>query len=61
MANPHTNSRVELGTKTVRSMLRDNVSVRGTLDQARVSRALLQLRNTPDSEPSCPWPRLSMV
>ena len=31
-------------------MLRVNMSARGTLDRARVSRALLQLRNTPDRD-----------
>ena len=50
MARPHANARAELGVKTVKRMLRDNVSARGTLDRARVSRALLQLRNTPDRD-----------
>jgi hypothetical protein len=31
-------------------MLRDNVSARGTSDRAKVSGALLQLRNTPDRD-----------
>jgi hypothetical protein len=39
-----------LGVKTVKRMLRDNMSAMGTLDTARVSRALLQLRNTPDRD-----------
>ena len=50
VANPHPNARAELGVKTVKRMLRDNVSARGTLDRAAVSRALLQLRNTPDRD-----------
>jgi hypothetical protein len=50
VANPHTNARAELGVKTVKRMLRDNLSARGTLDRGRVSRALLQLRNTPDKD-----------
>ena len=31
-------------------LTQDNVSARGTLDRAKVSRALLQLRNTPDRD-----------
>jgi hypothetical protein len=50
VANQHANARAELGVKTVKRMLRDNVSARGTLDRAAVSRALLQLRNTPDRD-----------
>ena len=50
VGNPHSNARTELGVKTVKRMLRDNVSARGTLDRAKISRALLQLRNTPDRD-----------
>ena len=50
VGNPHANSRAELGVKTVKRMLRDNVSANGSLDKAAVSRALLQLRNTPDRD-----------
>ena len=50
VGNPHANSRAELGVKTVKRMLRDNVSANGSLDRAAVSRALLQLRNTPDRD-----------
>ena len=31
VANPHANARAELGVKTVKRLLRDNVSARGTL------------------------------
>ena len=34
----------------MKRLLRDNVSARGTLDRAAVSRALLQLRKTPDRD-----------
>ena len=50
VANPHANARAELGIKTVKRRLKDNVSARGTLDRAAVSRALLQLRNTLDRD-----------
>ena len=50
VANPHANARAELGVKTVKRMLRDNVSQNGGLDIAKLSRALLQLRNTPDCD-----------
>ena len=50
VANPHANARAELGVKTVKRMLLDDVSARGTLDRTKVSRALLQLRNTPDRD-----------
>jgi hypothetical protein len=50
VANPHANSRAELGVKTVKRMLRENVSSTGQLDRAKFSRALLQLRNTPDRD-----------
>jgi hypothetical protein len=42
------------GVKTVKGMLSDNVSARGTLDRAKVSRALLQLTGTL----RCLWRRL---
>ena len=50
VGNPHANSRAELGVKTVKRMLRDNVGTDGSLDRAAISRALLQLRNTPDRD-----------
>jgi hypothetical protein len=43
VANPHANARAELGVNTVKRMLRDT-------GQSRGSRALLQLRNTPDRD-----------
>ena len=50
VANPHANSRAELGVKTVKRMIRDNVTKTGELDRAKFSRALLQLQNTPDRD-----------
>jgi hypothetical protein len=54
VSNPQANARAELGVKTVKRMLRDNVSARGTLDRAVVSRTLLQLRNTPVRDTKLP-------
>ena len=50
VANPHANCRAELAVKTVKRMIRENVGISGKLDQAKMSRALLQLRNTPDRD-----------
>ena len=47
VANPHANSRAELGVKTVKRMIRDCIGNFGKLDGAKFSRALLTLRNTP--------------
>ena len=48
--NPHSNQRAELGVKSAKRMLRDNVSNTGTLDTDRFKRALLTHRNTPDRD-----------
>ena len=50
VANPHANARAELGVKTVKRLLRTNVGAYGTVDTARFTRAMLQLRNTPDRD-----------
>ena len=50
VAKPHANCRAELGVKTVKRMLKDNVMYTGDLDTAKFSRALLQYRNTPDRD-----------
>ena len=50
VANPHANSRAELGVRTVKRMLRGNVGDFGKLDGTRFSRALLAVRNTPDRD-----------
>ena len=44
---PHSNSRAELAVKTGKRLLRDNISVHGSLNTDRVMRALMQYRNTP--------------
>ena len=50
VANPHANATAKLEDKTVKRMLRENVSLTGDLDKANFSRTLLQLRNTPDRD-----------
>jgi hypothetical protein len=50
VANPHANTRAELGVKTVKRLLRENVTIHGKLESAKFSRALLQYRNTPDRD-----------
>ena len=50
VANPHANSRAELGVKTVKRMIRDCIGNFGKLDGAKFSRALLTPRNTSDCD-----------
>ena len=47
---PHSNQRAELGVKSAKRMLRENVSTSGTLDTDKFKRALLTHRNTPDRD-----------
>ena len=50
VGNPHANCRAELAVKSVKRMLRDNLTVTGKLDRVKFSRALLTYRNTPDRD-----------
>ena len=50
VGNPHANCRAELAVKSVKRMLRDNITAAGTLDRVKFSRALLTYRNTPDRD-----------
>ena len=47
---PHSNQRAELGIKTAKRMLRENVATSGSLDTDNFKRALLTHRNTPDRD-----------
>ena len=47
-AFPHSNCRAEVGVKTVKRMLMDNVNADGSLETDKFLRAMLQYRNTPD-------------
>ena len=49
--HPQSNGRAEVAVKTAKRLLRSNVGPSGALDNDRLLRALLQLRNTPD--PDC--------
>ena len=50
VANPHANCRAELAVRQVKRLLRDNIGQSGTLDTAKLSRALLTMHNTPDRD-----------
>merc|ERR1712115_654443 len=47
---PHSNSRAELGVKTGKRMLMDNMSPYGKVNTDRFLRAMLQYRNTPQPD-----------
>lgn len=44
---PQSNGRAELGVKTAKRILRENVSSNGSLDNDKTARAILQYHNTP--------------
>lgn len=48
VANPHSNSRAEIGVKTVKRALEGNTPANGNLDCDSFQRAMLAYRNTPD-------------
>ena len=47
---PHSNSRAELAVKTGKRLLRENMSITGSLNTDKVMRAVMQYRNTPIPE-----------
>lgn len=49
--HPQSNGRAEVAVKSAKRLLRSNISPTGVLDNDKLLRALLQLRNTPD--PDC--------
>jgi hypothetical protein len=48
--NAHSNTRAELGVKSMKRLIRSNVGPGGTLDTVKMSRALMEYRNTPDRD-----------
>ena len=47
---PHSNQRAEVGVRTAKRMLRENITPGGSLDTNKFLRALLTHRNTPDRD-----------
>ena len=50
VAYPHSNTRAEIGVKTMKRMLTENTGPNGSLDTDAFAIAVLQYRNTPDPE-----------
>ena len=48
--HPHSNLRAELGVKDVKRMLRENVDSDGSINNSRMTAALLTYKNTPDRD-----------
>ena len=48
--NPHSNCRAEVGVKTIKRMLRDNIDADGDISNSRFLAAILQYKNTPDRD-----------
>ena len=47
---PHSNTRAEIGVKTIKRLIMDNSGSDGSLDTDKFQRAILQYRNTPDRD-----------
>ena len=48
--HPRSNGRAEVAVKAMKRLLQDNVGVNGEIDSDRYTQAILQFRNTPDSD-----------
>ena len=48
--NPHSNLRAEIGVKTVKRLLRENVDSDRSIDNSRFLNAILTYKNTPDRD-----------
>ena len=47
---PHSNTRAEIGVKTIKRLIMENCGSDGSLDTDKFQRAILQYRNTPDRD-----------
>ena len=50
VANPHANCRAELAVNSMKRLIRDNVTLDGSLETVKFSGAILQDRNTKDRD-----------
>ena len=49
----HGNTRVEVGVKSMKWLIRNNLGPGGSLDNDRFSQAIMEYRNTPDRDTGC--------
>lgn len=50
VGNPHANARAEIGVKSAKRLLRNNIGINGNLDTVKFTRALIVHRNTPNED-----------
>ena len=50
---PHGNMRAEVGVKSMKRLIRNNLGPGGSLDTDRFSQAIMEYRNTPDRDMGC--------
>ena len=50
---PHGNTRAEVGVKSMKRLIRNNLGPGGSLDTDRFSQAIMEYRNTPDRDTGC--------